>query len=131
MMNTKKTITPTELEILNLLWDSNEPMTSSEIVNNSPEKSWKPSYIHLAVNSLLKKGYIEIAGFKPSTKNYARSFRPIIGKETLIIESLFNDLKPDAGTIVDVADAIIQKSDDRETVEKIRGLCEEKLSSMN
>ena len=43
---------------------------------------------------------------------------------------MFNELKPDAGTIVAVADAIIQSSDNREIVEKIWDLCEEKLLSM-
>ena len=43
IMNNKKLITATELEIMNLLWDLGTPLTAAEIVENSKDKAWKPT----------------------------------------------------------------------------------------
>ena len=64
-------LTKSEEEILDLLWTENRPMTSTEIVNLSVNRTWKKSYIHLLINSLLKKEVIKVEGFVKTTKNYA------------------------------------------------------------
>ena len=53
-------LTKSEEEILDLLWTENRPMTSTEIVNLSVNRTWKKSYIHLLINSLLKKEVIKV-----------------------------------------------------------------------
>ena len=47
-------LTKSEEEIMYLLWDLDEPLTSSEIVKKAVNKTWKKSYINLLINSLLK-----------------------------------------------------------------------------
>ena len=70
-------LTESENQVMDLLWDQEDDyLTSSEIVENCENRIWKPSYIHILINSLLKKEMIEVAGFKKTTKNYARTFRP-------------------------------------------------------
>lgn len=61
-------LTKSEEEILDLLWTENRPMTSTEIVNLSVNRTWKKSYIHLLINSLLKKEVIKVEGFVKTTK---------------------------------------------------------------
>ncbi len=39
-------------------------LTASEIIKASGDKEWKNSSIHLMVNALLEKGFLEVAGFK-------------------------------------------------------------------
>lgn len=67
--------------MLNLLWDMGEPLSSTEIVKLSVDKTWKPSYIHIMIKSLLDKEMIRVAGFKKTTKNYARVFEPTMTRE--------------------------------------------------
>ncbi len=81
-------LTKSEEEIMKLLWNSSEPLTSTEIVKKSVDKSWKDSYVHLLINSLMSKGLIEVASFKKSTKNYARAFKPTVSREKYLILSL-------------------------------------------
>ena len=63
-------LTESENQVMDLLWDQEDDyLTSSEIVENCENRIWKPSYIHILINSLLKKEMIEVAGFKKTTKN--------------------------------------------------------------
>ena len=81
-------LTKSEEQIVELLWNSEEPLTSSEIIKNSVGKTWKDSYVHLLINSLMEKGIIEVAGFKKATKNYARTFKPTVSREEYLVLKL-------------------------------------------
>ena len=67
-------LTAAEYEILNLLWTEGKPLTSTEIVELSADKSWKDSTIHIHLNDLLEKGVIVISGIKKIGRTYARLF---------------------------------------------------------
>ena len=90
-------ITNSEMQILEVLWDEGEALTSSEIVEVSDDRTWKSSSVHLLLNSLLKKNFVRVAGFKKTTKNYARTFEPSMTqlqqekkKNTRVFSGLFN-----------------------------------------
>ena len=65
-MKSSKKITRSEEEVLTTLWNAGVPLSSSQIVNAAENCSWKPSYTHLLLNSLLKKELIRVAGFQQS-----------------------------------------------------------------
>ena len=69
-------LTKNELEIMEVLWQAGEPITSSEIVKRSVKKSWKDSSIHILINSLLNKEAIQEVGFVRAGKGYGRTFGP-------------------------------------------------------
>lgn len=74
-------LTKSEEKIMKMFWKQNgEPLTSSEVVEASPDRNWKTSSVHLLLNSLLNKGVIEVRGFKRTAKNYARTFQPSLSK---------------------------------------------------
>ena len=54
-------ITNSEKQILEVLWDEEKPLTSSEIVGVSDDRTWKASSVHLLLNSLLNKDLVEEA----------------------------------------------------------------------
>ena len=81
-------LTKSEEEIMYLLWDLDEPLTSSEIVKKAVNKTWKKSYINLLINSLLKKDMIKVVGVKQMTKNYARTFVPPMTKDAYAIKQI-------------------------------------------
>ena len=81
-------LTKSEEEIMYLLWDLDEPLTSSEIVKKAVNKTWKKSYINLLINSLLKKDMIKVVGVKQMTKNYARTFVPTMTKDAHAIKQI-------------------------------------------
>ena len=69
----KTALTKSESEVMYLLWHTDRALSAAEMVALSPQKTWKDSYIHLMVNSLLKKGMITPAGFVKTFRNYARN----------------------------------------------------------
>ncbi len=80
-MQEEKFLTNSEKEIMELLWKEGRPLSGAEIVALSENKTWKESYIHLLINSLLKKEMIKMDGFVKTTKNYARTFVSTITEE--------------------------------------------------
>ena len=43
------------------------------------------------VNALLEKGFLEVAGFKKTTKNYARTFKPTMTKEKYFVRKVMGN----------------------------------------
>ena len=81
-------LTKSESEIMELLWREKRPLSRSEIIELTPERTWKPASIHILLNSMLEKGAIEVAGFIQSTKNYARTFTPTLAPDEYIVLQL-------------------------------------------
>ena len=79
----KTALTKSESEVMYLLWHTDRALSAAEMVALSPQKTWKDSYIHLMVNSLLKKGMITPAGFVKTFRNYARTFAPCMTEESM------------------------------------------------
>lgn len=71
-------LTKSESEIMELLWKEDRPLSRSEIINLTPDRTWKPASIHILLNSMLEKKAIKVDGFVQSTKNYARTFVPTV-----------------------------------------------------
>lgn len=69
-------LTKNEIEIMEILWSEQRPLTRTEIVNLSVDKSWKDSSIHILLNSLLKKNAIREAGYVRTGKGFGRTFEP-------------------------------------------------------
>ena len=45
-------LTKSELEIMDVLWDTGEPMSSADVLDHSEETSWKDSSVHILLNGL-------------------------------------------------------------------------------
>lgn len=69
--------TKKEQELMDVLWKAGRPLSSKEIVENSIDKTWKDSSIHILLNSLLDKGAIKEAGYVRTGKGYGRTFEPL------------------------------------------------------
>lgn len=109
-------ITNSEKDVLNLMWEVGKPLTSSEIVNLSEGKSWKPSYINIMINSLIKKKMIVISGFKKTTKNFARTFSPAVSKEKFAFLQIVESLNPNDDVYTKLILMIMENVKDKEKV---------------
>src|SRR5665648_552396 len=69
------------MEIMRLLWTQGRPLSRSEIVDLSPERSWKASSIHILLNQLLEKEAIMVDGFVKTGRNYGRTYSAAISPE--------------------------------------------------
>ncbi|MGN9164499.1 BlaI/MecI/CopY family transcriptional regulator [Tissierellaceae bacterium HCP3S3_D8] len=81
-------LTIKETEVMEILWKEQQALTSSEIVELSQNSTWKKSSIHILLNSLLKKGVVEVDGFIKNNKTYARTFKPTISFEEYTVAQI-------------------------------------------
>ena len=61
-------LTRSELEIMDVLWDSQVPLSRGELLEQSTDKNWKDSSVHILLNGLLRKGAIREVGFVKRSK---------------------------------------------------------------
>ena len=127
----KETLTKSEHEILSLLWHVDKPLTASEIIELSSDRTWKDSYIHLLINSLLEKGMIRAEGFAKTTKNYARTFIAAVSQEEYAVRQISgkNGLNPDS--VVSIVSALIdQAAEPMPLLEALIAMLEEKRRTL-
>jgi len=93
-------LTGKELEIMTVLWNSGMPLTTAEIIETSPNRTWQEGSIYSITKSLIKKGAAVL-----DTCNYSRTYKPIITTEQYALSTLVNmekkGLKFDIDVLVD------------------------------
>lgn len=82
---------PRELDVLNILWKTDEPMTSTDIVNE--QKGLTQSTVIAVLRKLLKDELVEVAGVTHSGKVLSRTYRPTEASKDLILQNFQNDYR--------------------------------------
>ena len=127
----KEALTKSELEIMTLLWRVGKPLTASEIIEHSTDKTWKDSYIHLLINSLLNKGMIRAEGFAKTTKNYARTFTTAVTKAEYAVRQITGKQGLCKNTVISIVSALIDRSEKPlELVDALEQLITEKKANL-
>ncbi len=118
-------LTRSEMEIMDVLWEAGEPLSRSDLLTRSAEKSWKDSSVHILLNGMLQKNVIREAGFVKRSKTYGRTFTPTMTREEYFAATVFSHrYKPQ---IVGLIEALLQREDiTQEQMEQIRILVNEK-----
>lgn len=116
-------LTKNELEILELMWKQNKPLTRTEIINHSPERSWKASSIHILLNKLLEKEAIIVDGFTKTGKNYGRTFSPSLSQEEyqkMLLKQQYKNFNLSLGAFISTL--IEEEELDDSTLEELQDL---------
>ena len=120
-------LTRSEMEIMDVLWESGVPMSRADLLARSEEKTWKDSSVHILLNGLLQKGAIREAGLVKRSKTYGRVFSPTMTREEYFATTIFSHRhKPE---IVALFDALLQREDiSPEDLQKISGLVRQRTT---
>ena len=118
-------LTKSEMEIMDVLWGAGKPMSRSDLLAQSEEKTWKDSSVHILLNGLLQKGAIQEVGLVKRSKTYARVFCPTMTREEYFAGTIFSHRhKPD---IVGLFEALLRREDiTKDQLAEIAGLVEQK-----
>ena len=81
-------LTRNELQFMTVLWHSDTPLTSAEILGRSVDRTWKDASLHIILNRLIEKGAVAEHGFVKDGKVIARTFVPALSRECYY-ESVF------------------------------------------
>ena len=84
-------MTKSEKQVMDLLWSVDRPLSCSEIVELSGDKTWKDSYVHSLLKSLMKKGIVKIESFELISRSYARKFAPKVTKEEYYLNEYLDE----------------------------------------
>jgi len=97
------------MEIMDVLWNSNTPLSRSDLLERQDQKSWKDSSVHIMLNSLLRKGAIREVGFVKRTKTFGRTFAPALTREEYFATTIFSHrYQPE---IVGLVKALLSRED--------------------
>lgn len=120
-------LTKSEMEIMNVLWESEVPLSRADLLARSEEKTWKDSSVHILLNGLLQKGAIQEAGLVKRIKTYGRVFAPTMTREEYFAATIFSHRhKPE---IVGLFAALLKREDISETdLKSIEALVQEKIN---
>lgn len=83
-------LTKSELEIMDVLWGAESPLSRADLLERSEEKNWKDSSVHILLNGLLQKEAIREAGFVKRSKTYGRTFAPTMTREQYFANMVFS-----------------------------------------
>ncbi len=124
-------LTRSETEIMELMWQQNQPLSRSEIIALSQDRSWKPGSIHILLNSMLSKDAIKVAGFVQSTKNYARTFVPTLTSDEYSVMQIKSRSGFQADSIPNLVTSLIEDVKDPEILDRLTAVIEEKRSQLS
>ncbi len=102
-------LTKSEMQIMDVLWASDVPLSRSDLLERSEEKTWKDSSVHILLNGLLTKGAIREAGFVKRSKTFGRTFVPAMTREEYFAATIFcHTHKPN---FVGLVEALLRRPD--------------------
>ena len=118
-------LTRSEMEIMDVLWNTGVPQSRADLLEHSEEKTWKDSSVHILLNGLLAKGAIREAGFVKRSKTFGRTFAPTLTREEYFATTIFcHNHKPE---IVGLFAALLSRDDiSKDQLQSIADLVEKK-----
>lgn len=118
----KEGLTKRETQIMNVLWNSDEPLSAHDILTRSPELS--RNTIQIVLKKLQTIGYIEVAGFGYNKNALTRTFKPIISQSEYVESTLAE------GTSYVLAMNFIKSTNDEEQLDVLEKLIQEKKKEL-
>lgn len=122
-------LTKSEMEIMDVLWQSDTALSRADLLERSEEKNWKDSSVHILLNGLLHKGAIREHGYVKRSKTYGRTFLPTMTREEYFANTIFSyRYKPEMAGLVQ---ALLQRPEvTSELLEEIVKLAEVRKSEI-
>lgn len=123
-------LTKSENEIMELLWKENRPLSRSEIIALTPDRTWKPASIHILLNSMLEKKAIKVDGFVQSTKNYARTFVPTLSSGAYSLMQVKHSSSFNQQSVPPLISSLLDEVKDMEVLDEIDKIVQDKREHM-
>lgn len=108
MLNTR------ELDILNILWNSGVPMTSSDIVNAG--RGLSQSTVQAVLRKLLNANLVKVSGITHSGNVLSRQYEPEASSKNIILRQFLEDYRNFSNIISkeELLTSIVKLSEDSE-----------------
>lgn len=77
-------LSETELDIMQILWNEAEGLSRPEILARLEGKDWNPNSIHQVLNSMMKKGVLQVDGMARCGRVYGRTYKPALTQQEFL-----------------------------------------------
>ena len=118
-----KRITSKQLEVMQVLWSTERPLTASEITNSNPVLNINT--VQVCIRQLLKKEYIKVADIVYSGTVLCHSYSPAITKQDYVT-AFFSDNIGD----MNAALSFIDDTKDNSVLDELEKAIERKRKSI-
>ncbi|MCD7736903.1 MAG: BlaI/MecI/CopY family transcriptional regulator [Lachnospiraceae bacterium] len=111
---------------MDLLWNIDRPLTATEIVNLTPERTWKKSYIHLLINSLIKKNLIKSETLVRTGRNFGRAFVATTTREEFEIRQITNGKNFSQNSVKSLVSILLESVSDPDIFDELEQIIKKK-----
>ena len=116
----KERLSKRELDIMEVLWDANEPLSANDILNLITMNTIQPN-----LKKLMKKGFIEVSGVGYTKNSITRQFVPLVSQSKYISKYL------NQSALKDFAMMFVESSSSKEELQELRDLINEKRKELD
>ncbi|MGN1382441.1 MAG: BlaI/MecI/CopY family transcriptional regulator [Eubacterium sp.] len=120
-----KKLTNKELDVLRVLWDSEDPLLASEIYKIDP--SLNSNTVQAALRNLTKKGYIKVADIVYSGTVLSRRYTPIVTQPEYV--KMFFPATTEEKLIF--LEGFIQDIETQEELDRVQNLLDKKKAELD
>lgn len=121
MQNTNPYLTEKEIQAMQALWESDVPLSATDIANKI-NSDWAKKSIQNITRKLEKKGLIEVAEITKLGKTYGRLFKPTITSEEYAINQFNIFYKKDSEIPALISALVGNKSTNKEFTDTLKKL---------
>ena len=126
-------LTESELDILNLLWETGQSMSRPEILAGLPDKDWNPNSNHQVLNSMMNKGILKVDGVARCGKGYGRTYAPTMNQTQYLLQQAGECMSnvPPRKRLLGVVASMVEDADiDAETISELEQLLEHRKKEL-
>jgi len=101
-------LTKRDLDVMTIVWGSEEPETASMIVRNNPNLTMNT--VQAVLRKLLKDNFIKVADIVYSGTVLTRSYKPMVSQEDFWLQKIISDYNEIRQKVskADVVDALLR-----------------------
>lgn len=117
-------LSETELDILQILWEEKNGLSRPEILTRLEGKAWNPNSIHQVLNSMMKKGVLQVDGMARCGKVYGRTYSPTLTQQEFLARRA-QEIMPGLSSrerILGIVAALTEEGIDAETINELEKL---------
>lgn len=126
-------LSETELDILQLLWKEKNGLSRPEILSRLANKEWNPNSIHQVLNSMMKKGVLQVDGMVQCGKIYGRTYSPTLTQQEFLVRRT-EEITPGFSSkerLLGIVAALTEEGIDAETINELEQLLAARKKELN
>lgn len=109
-----------ELDVMNVLWESEKPLTAKEISERDPSLSINT--VRMVVKGLLNKSFIKVSAIVHSGTVLTQNYEPVLDVQEYMINQVTEGIKGKISHVQVMAALLQREKNEMETIEQLEAM---------